>query len=520
MVQIPNEIHTNLKPFEVYGKGKKQMKSILLINPQNSEKIRSPGYFLLPLSLLYLSGTCKSVATTSILDLNVEKKKFSLSDSDGEFNYAGVVENEVRRLRPDFIGITCLFSGQIEMVLNIADAAKKANPSSTTILGGMHPTIFHTQILSKCQNVDAIVLGEGEQTLKKLLTRDKENWGSIEGFSFKGNNKKIVANEKIHFIEDLDTLDRPAYDLFNFENYKLDSSGWYNPKNLTIGTSAPILTSRSCPFKCNFCAMNLVMGTTFRKRSAEDVFQEIEFLYKEHNIRYFNIMDDNFTLDKKRIKKICKHIIDAKLDISFDLPNGAMTKTFDDDVIDLLAEAGFAYCFLAIESGSDLMRNKIMNKDLSEEKIISVVKSMRRYPDIHLAAFFLMGMPEETTDTLDETYELIEMLDLDSFKMSVATPFPGTKLFAQCEHDNLFVAGFKEKKSLWCEADWYQRILNQTPPFFFKPYKMEVHELEEYAHKFEILRHQKHLITYQKGRQTLSVTQAIDDFRRKNPDSQ
>ena len=495
------------------------MKSILLINPQNSDKIRSPGYFLLPLSLLYLSGSCKSVAKTSILDLNVKKKIFSLSGDNGDFNYTGMVESEVKRLRPDFVGITCLFSGQIEMVLNIANAVKKANSSSTTILGGMHPTIFSTQILSNFQNVDAIVLGEGEQTLKELLTCDRKNWGSIEGFAFKDKNKKIVVNEKIHFIKDLDKIDPPAYALFNFEDYKLDSSGWYNPKKLTIGTSAPILTSRSCPFKCNFCAMNIVMGTSFRKRSAENVFQEIEFLYKEHNVRYFNIMDDNFTLDRKRIKKICKYIIDAKLNISFDFPNGTMTKTLDDDVVDALAEAGFAYCFLAIESGSDFMRNEVMNKQLSKEKIFRVVNAIRRYPQIHLAAFFLMGMPEETTTTLDETYELIEMLDLDSFKMSVATPFPGTKLFEQCERDHLFVNNFKERDSLWCESDWYQRILNQTPPFFFKPYNMEVHELEEYAQKFEVLRHQKHLIACQKGRQTLSVTQAIADFRRNHPEA-
>ena len=235
------------------------MKSILLINPQNSNKIRSPGYFLLPLSLLYLSGASKTVATTSILDLNVQKKAFSLTDDDGDFDYTGMVESEVKRLKPDFVGITCLFSGQIEMVLNIADAVKRANPSSTTILGGMHPSIFNTQILSNFKNVDAIVLGEGEQTLKKVLTYDRENWGSIEGFAFRDNNQKIVVNEKVHFIKDLDNIDPPAYDLFNFEDYKLDSSGWYNPKKLNIGTSAPILTS---------CLSRSTLAPAFSKRSS------------------------------------------------------------------------------------------------------------------------------------------------------------------------------------------------------------------------------------------------------------
>lgn len=493
------------------------MKSLLLINPQNSDQIRSPGYFLIPLSLLYLAGTSRLVSDTRILDLNVLKKKHLESHAGGDFPYLEAVEQEVARLKPDFVGITCLFSEQFGMVLNIADSVKKVHPTAITVLGGMHPTIFYKDILENCPNVDAMVIGEGEKTLEKVLTYDFEKWDTIEGFAFKDREKQVRVNENIPFIQDLDALAPPAYDLFNFEDYRLDSSGWYNPKKFDIGTSAPVLTSRSCPYKCSFCGMNLVMGTSFRSRSAEVVFKEMEYLYHEHNVRYFNIMDDNFTLDKKRIKKICQYIIDAKIDISFDMPNGIMTTTLDDDVIDALAEAGFAYCFLAIESGSDYIRNKVMHKQLSLETIYRVVKSFRRHPQIHLAAFFLMGMPEETRETLDETYKLIEELDLDSFKMSVATPFPGTKLFDQCMRDKLFLTDDERLNSLWRDTNWYQRILNVDPPYFFKPYKMEIDELEEYAEKFEALRHLKHLQAVKNGRQTLSVAQAVADYRRRNP---
>jgi anaerobic magnesium-protoporphyrin IX monomethyl ester cyclase len=493
------------------------MNSLLLINPPNSDQIRSPGYYLLPLSLLYLAGSSREVADVKILDLNVSKSAFFHSKNEGNYSYIKTVKEEMRQDKPDFVGITCLFSAQFEMVLNIVDVVKKINPSSTVILGGMHPTIYHAEILSNCPNVDAVVIGEGEVTLKKMLSCDRDNWNGIGGLAFKNRKNEIIINEKTDFIDNLDELAPAAYDLFNFEDYKLDSSGWYNPKKFTIGTSAPVLTSRSCPFKCSFCGMNLVMGTHFRARSAEEVFKEIEYLYSTHDVRYFNIMDDNFTLDKKRIKKICQYIINNKLDISFDMPNGIMTATLDDDVIDALGEAGFAYCFLAIESGSDYIRNTVMHKQLSKETIFRVVNSFRRHPDIHLAAFFLMGMPEETKETLDETCELIEALDIDSFKMSVATPFPGTKLFDQCLRDNLFLIDQGKLNSLWRDINWYQRILNVDPPFYFKPYAMEIPVLEEYVNKFEHLRHQKHLITCQKGRQTLSVTQAVADYRRNNP---
>lgn len=493
------------------------MKSILLINTQNSDQIRVPGYYLMPLSLLYLSGATSLVATTHILDLNVAKRNFFLSGKTEKFSYTEAVEKEVERLKPDFVGISCLFSAQFEMVLNIAAAVKKVHPSSITLIGGMHPTIFYKDILSNCPNVDAVIIGEGEKTITKILTLSMDKWESIEGFAFKNQQKQVLINQKASFIEDMDALARPAYDLFKLNDYKLDSSGWYNPKKIDIGTSVPISTSRSCPFKCTFCGMNLVMGTSFRAKSAESVFQEIEYLYKEHNVRYFNIIDDNFTLDKKRVKKICKYIIDSKMDLSFDACNGIMPSSLDDEVIDLLAEAGYAYCFLAIESGSDFIRNKVMNKQLSEETIFRVINSFRRHPHIHLAAFFLMGMPEETKETLNETCELIESLDIDDFKMAVATPFPGTKLFDQCLRDNLFLTDKETLDSLWRNANWYLHILNKDPSFFFKPYAMEISELKEYILKFEFMRHKKHLITCQKGRQTLSVTQSIANYRQNNP---
>jgi len=494
------------------------MKSILLINPENSDKIRSPGYFLMPLSLLYLAGTSRLYAQTSILDLNVEKSKFLDGNKNDNFSYTQRVEEEVKKLKPDFVGVTCLFSAQFDMVLTIVDKVKEMSPSSIVVIGGMHPTIFHKDILINCSNIDAVIIGEGEKSLEKILTTDRDNWNSIEGLAYKDRQKRVFVNNKNSFVENLDEIQPAAYDMFNLNDYRLDSSGWFNPKKLNIGTSVPILTSRSCPFKCNFCGMHLIMGARFRPRSAEKVFEEIEYLYKKYNVRYFNIMDDNCTLDKERIKKICRYIIDSKINISFDMPNGIMTATLDDEVVDLLAEAGFAYCFLAIESGSDFIRNKVMHKQLSDERIFSVVKSFRRHPDIHLAAFFIMGMPEDTKTTLDETYRLIEMLDVDSFKMSIATPFPGTKLFEQCQRDKLFLSTSEERGALWKKTDWYQRILNETSEFFYKPYKISLEELREYALKFEILRYKKHLVTIQKGRQTLSVTKATNDFRRAHPE--
>jgi len=493
------------------------MKTLLLINPHNSEKIRTPGYFLMPLSLLYLSGSASDVANTHILDLNVVKSSMFKTDSTADFVYSRIVADEVHRLKPDFIGINCLFSGQFETVKNIAIAAKEARPSTVVIIGGMHPTIYNKEILEHCQFIDIVVIGEGEQTLRGILTSDNNNYDRIEGIAFRNSARDIVVNPKESFVSHLDEMPLPDYSLFNFKGYQLDTNDWFNPKNQDIKTSVPILTSRSCPYKCNFCAMNLVMGTKFRARSAEHVFSEMKLLYNDYGVSFFHIMDDNSTLDKKRIKELCTLIINSKMNISFDMCNGTMPSTLDDDVIDLMVEAGFISCFLAIESGSDYIRNTIMGKNVSKETICRVVERFRTYKNVHLAAFFLMGMPEETLESLMETYNFIDSLDLDSFKVAVATPFPGTKLFDQCVRDNLLLSDKDSLKDLWNNSDWYLQILNTTPPFLIKPYNLQVSDLKEFVRRFEYIRHRKHVIAESNGRITFSIANELAEFRKQNP---
>lgn len=495
------------------------MKSILLINVHNSDQIRSTGYFLMPLSLVYLAGVSKHLAKTHILDLNVAKKNFVPTEENKEFSYLATVEKEILRINPDFVGISTLFTAQFGMAIKISELSKKLLPEAVTIVGGMHPSIYYEGIINNCATIDVACIGEGERALQKLLTLDPSEWHTINGIAFKDKiNNKVVINLKTEYETNLDNLPPPAYEMFNLKDYQLDSSEWYNPKKVDIGTSVPILTSRSCPFKCAFCGMNLIMGTKFRARSAEEVFKEIEYIHKEYGVNYFNIIDDNFTLNKQRVKKICQLIIDAKMNISYDICNGLMPSTLDDDVIDLLAESGYVYSWLAVESGSEFIRNVVMNKHLSQEKIHSVIKSMRRYPHIHIGAFMLMGMPEETRETLDETIQLLETLDLDDFKMAVATPFPGTKLFEQCLKDGLFLTDNETIQNLWCSPNWYLHILNKEPTLFFKPYKMSVADIQEYIQKFEMIRHKIHLRTCQRGRQTYAVLNSMEEYRRNNPE--
>jgi radical SAM superfamily enzyme YgiQ (UPF0313 family) len=229
------------------------------------------------------------------------------------------------------------------------------------------------------------------------------------------------------------------------------------------------------------------MGNRIRFRSARNVFDEIKFLYDEYGINYFRIVDDNFTYDRQRAIDICNLIIQNKLKIYFDFISGVMIRTLDKELIDYLVEAGGLRFLLAVESGSELIRNKVMRKNVSETQILEAAALLKKR-NAWVGAFFMLGMPEETEESCLDTMRLIEKLDLDSVFMSHITPYPGTKLFEQCARDKLFTNNVNID-DLWKGEI---SVKNAGPTdFFIKPYGMEIEKLREYDKKISGLIVQK-----------------------------
>ena len=442
--------------------------------------------FFMPLSLLYLSGALAPHFEVKVLDLNALKLWRQPAEKMDELVEAAVAK-ELDEARPFLVGVNCQFSAQIGQTIKIADLVKKHRPESAVATGGLHPTIFHDDILRNCPSIDFVLKAEGEESIVQLARAVKNGTGfdQVDGLTWRGPDGRIVDQPKNCYIEDPDTIPRPAYQLFDFNDYQLDTSGWHNPKGQEIGVSPPILTSRSCPNRCNFCVMFRVMGSRFRPRSAGHVLDEIEFLHREYGSRYFNIMDDNFTLSKKRTLEICRGIIDRKLDIQLRAAGGLSLNALDDETIDALAEAGLIWAPIAIESGSDYIRNQVMGKRLKRERIFDIVKSFRRYPQILLVALFIMGMPEDTEETLMETYRLIEELDIDDANIATATPFPGTALFEQCRKENLLI----NYDGGWNK--WNLFSSQKDGDFFIQPRNMSLDSLARFEKEFRDLRVRK-----------------------------
>jgi magnesium-protoporphyrin IX monomethyl ester (oxidative) cyclase len=454
---------------------------ILLVNPPIPETWYNDEYYL-PSSLLYLSAVLQENGNeVKILDMKVLKA--DASDNRQKF-YENVLIDTISNFQPEIIGFGCLFSGNFPDALRFSILCKQNFESIPIIAGGIHFTIYAHQILANCPSIDWIALGEAEHSITQLVNTIKNNryeLDKVDGFAYRMNGK-IIVNPKKSYIDNIDDIPFPAYELLNLEDYYLDTSRWHNPKQLPINTSIPIITSRSCPNRCSFCSMYMVMGPRWRARSPQNVVDEIEYIYDTYNHKHFSFMDDNLTLKKSRVLEICNLINKRNLNIQFETPNGLSLNTLDKEVLDALVSAGLIRTYLAIESGSDYIRNKVMRKNLSREKIFEIIHLTKEYKQLFVNAFFIIGMPEETKETLAETYKMIQQMDVDKIQLQHIVPFPGTDVYDQALRDNLLVD--IDAENLYKSDDRYFKNRNR---FFIKPYKLDLAELHEFRAKCEAL---------------------------------
>jgi len=453
---------------------------VFLINPGSPERYVTAGERYIALGPLYLSSYLKKNGhQTRFVDINNEQ--IARFDKKEAFELQGFYAKRIKKIvddfQPDLIGVSVHYSGRFRPALEVIELLKKEYPRIPIVIGGIHPTIFPQSILEEYPIIDFIIQGEGEVSLTQLVETvagGKSAYADIDGLAYRTDGK-VVVNPKTNFIEKMDEIPFPDYDLIDLKEYYFDTSKWFNPKGLPIHVSVFILSSRSCPRRCTYCSMFMAHGPTYRARSAENVVDEIEYLYHRFNQRYFSFMDDNFTLNKPRALKICQEIADRKLDIQFDTPNGLDLNTLDEDVLRALVGAGLIRTCLAVESGSPEIRKSI-HKRIKQEKIYEVFEAVKKFPTLVYNVFFIIGFPNETFETLEETYRLIKKLELKSAVLSFATPFPGTKLYEECVANHLIEMDYSKFHN-------FENLYYAHKDPFIKPYKLDKKDLVDFRLK-------------------------------------
>ena len=417
-----------------------------------------------------------------IVDLN---NQVVHNQKEKYFEYSKkIIIDSLNEHKPDLVGINCLFSGNFPDVLKFSRIIKSHSPNLKIAIGGIHPTTFPKEILTYNNDIDYVAKGEGENSVVALAasieTKNENLLSFIKSFAYRDKDGVVRVNREKNYIDDLDSLPMPAWDLVNLNKFEMKLDHYYNPPKLPIKNKAAIFSSRACPLACNFCDMFLVMGKTHRKRSVKKIVDEIELLNKDYGVNYFSFMDDQLTLNKAHIMDLCNEILKRKIKIIFDTPNGLWINSLREEVIAKMVEAGLVNAKIAIEHGDDYMRNKVIGKVLDRKKIFEVAKLLKKYKVIS-NGLFIMGFPEDTNETLKNTYDMMDELELDKAGVSTLMPFPGTALFKQVVKDKLFIRS-------WNLDDlWKTPISHGQTEFVIKPYNMSLDDLYKWREKFDVM---------------------------------
>lgn len=418
---------------------------VLLINPPETvykQFVKHNLYF--PLGLMYIASMIKNISDVEILDCMLTNEKHKkCRDSTLVGMHYEEVEKKIREIKPDIVGISILFFPQAEAARKISRICKKISPKTKVVFGGPYSTARYEKFL-KDGNCDYCVLGEGEETFREFV--EKFNSGQlldgIEGLAYRKNKEVIFKHRK--FIEDLDRLPYPAYDLVNIKEY-LKNPNLYKTRSLILENSMAIITSRGCPFNCVFCSIRNHMGQKWRHHSPEYVINHIKYIIENFGIRNFHFEDDNISVNPERFKKILDGIIPLK--IKWDAPNGMRADTLNYNILKKIKKSGNIGIQIAIESGNQRVLNDIIRKNTSLKKIEGIIKLCRQLK-INIAAFYVVGFPGETKkeikQTLDYAIDLLKEYGVSPC-VYVATPIFGTDLYNICKNKGYIKKEITEK---------------------------------------------------------------------------
>lgn len=378
------------------------MSNVVLIHPPVSfDQVIAGGYDNIPpLGLLYIAAFLEEEnITVKVID-----------DLDASLSIEDILK-VIGQETPKLIGISSTTS-QIKSTVEIAKKIKEKYQNKISIgIGGCHISADST-LIKRYPYFDFGVVGEGEIAFKDIAKK------IISGKKVKG----VIYGEP---VKNLDLLPFPSYHLVDLEKYKKKGMAEY-----------PILGTRGCPMKCIFCSRPGMsgFGREIRSRSPVNIIKEIESVSKKFQGR-FNFQDDSFTVNRENAIGFCQEVIKRKLKIKW-CAGGVRIDKIDEELVDLMYQAGCTgFCF-GIESGSERVRNLIVRKGIWDNQIIKTLKICSKYPlDIQLS--LVIGFPTETLEEMIETVMFGKrMIDLginclEFIAIMLAVPLPGAELFNQ-----------------------------------------------------------------------------------------
>ena len=339
---------------------------------------------------------------------------------------------KVRDSNPEIIGIYSMFSMK-KTSLELATLLRK--DCDLLVVGGPLPTLDPTDFLGV---FDVAVIGEGETSMAELLKcwETRQDFSQVEGIAYMSKGEVRLTSPR-KFVENLDTLPFPSRELFDNEAYKR-----YYLKRFGYSIS-PMITSRGSPFSCDFCSRP-VFGQSFRSRSATNIVDEIESIA---GLGYGRVWfaDDCFTLNRERLVETCDEIVKRQLDVGWECLS--RVDTLKREIAAKMRRAGCVRVFFGIESGNNGILG-LMRKQITVEQARKAVHTAKSV-GLQVGAFFILGYPGESDETVLDTVRFASGLPLDYLSFTLPYPIPGTSLFERIKDNGDFVVDDWEEPKNW-----------------------------------------------------------------------
>lgn len=384
------------------------MSRVLLIYPYFNPSHDRSTFRFPPLGLGYMAAAIRNAGhSISLLDCTFMNREDALNDA--------------LHANADVVGIYSM----VTMYNNsIMFARYLRNMCDLLIAGGPLPSCNPASFM---EDFDIAVIGEGEHTIVKILREYENNraYGSIPGIAYHiensaqgtKDNGEITFSREQKLSGDLNRLAFPARDLFPNDKYVT-----YYEKKFGCAT-ASIITTRGCPFSCEFCS-NAVFGSSYRERTPEQVVDEIEQILS-YGYSRIHFADDILTLNRQRLTRICEEIEARRIRISWECL--ARVDSIDVNILNTMRNAGCDKIFFGIESGTDSVL-KQMNKRITVDSAAKAVYAAHR-TGLKTGAFFIVCYPGETDNTVLNTIRFATSLPLDYLSFTMPHPIPGTRLY-------------------------------------------------------------------------------------------
>lgn len=334
----------------------------------------------------------------------------------GHFFHFGLsyenIYQKIKEIQPDLIGISANFTPYFPIVKQIAHLCKLYQSNVPVVVGGHHVSASPAETLRE-QTIDFVVIGEGEITICLLVQYYFEGkfhkLYSLPGLGFRENGK-IRLNLPANRIDDLDTLKRPDY----FSSAKIKM----------------ILTSRGCPKNCQFCSIHHVMGKKIRERSIENIIEEMKYWFQQ-GITQFDFEDDNLIYHQGRAQQLFLQIIHnfGERTLKLSAMNGLSADHLNDEILDLMVQAGFEWLNLPLVSGTAAMQHKIQ-RNQSFDQFFKIVESATQL-NLKIVGYLILGLPDDTIESMIQ-----DILALTQQRLllgpSIFYPLPGTEIYQDC----------------------------------------------------------------------------------------